>query len=64
MKLTISEYNEHRNDYDGYCVGCKTIGRYGYTEPDAENYECDECGENKAMGMDNALIMGYLEIED
>lgn len=62
MKLTENEYREHRNEYNGYCTECDDIGRWGCTEPDAENYECEECGESKAMGIDNALIMGHLDI--
>ena len=61
MKMTEEEYRDFRNGYDGYCTKCNDVTRYGGTEPDAENYECHECGDMKAMGIENALIMGYIE---
>jgi len=62
MKMTENEFKEYRDSYDGYCTACKDVTRYGGTEPDAENYACEECDESKAMGMENALIMGYIDI--
>jgi len=63
MKLTIEEYKQHENDYDGYCPKCNDIGRYGGTEGDAENYKCEICGENTVFGMMNCLVMGLIEID-
>jgi hypothetical protein len=64
MKLTSEEYREHCNDYDGYCVECDEVTRFGDTEPDAEEYECPECEGYTCMGMENALMFGGLEIDD
>ncbi len=64
IEMTESDYMSYRNGYDGYCTDCNAVSRYGCTEPDAENYECDECGENTAIGIDNALIIGHIEIKD
>lgn len=62
MKLRVSDYESHRDDYDGYCEGCDAVTNYGGVEPDARNYECEECGKKAVMGMDIALIMDLLEI--
>lgn len=62
MKLTANDFRSHRSYYDGYCVVCKDITREGGTEPDAENYECPECGEAACIGMDYALMGDHLEI--
>ena len=62
MKLTVSEFNSLRYDYAGYCESCKQIGRECSTEPDAEGYECEICGENACMGMENAMIFGLIDI--
>ena len=42
--MTQEEYMEFTNDYCGICLSCKEIA-YGGIEPDAENYECQVCGE-------------------
>ena len=62
MKLSMTEYREHSNSYDGYCTACKDITRYGCTEPDAENYPCEECDENTAMGIEQAMIHGLIQV--
>ncbi len=65
LVLSIEDYKEHRNAYDGFCEKCHTITRYGMTEPDAENYPCEECEctGNHAMGIENAMICGLIEVE-
>jgi hypothetical protein len=62
MKMTESEFRDHCNEYNGYCVNCNCIGRWGNTEPDAEEYECDECGDNTCMGIEQAMLMGHISI--
>ena len=61
--MNEAEFREYRDGYDGFCTDCNDVTRYGGTEPDAENYECHECGADKAMGIENAMIMGLIEIE-
>lgn len=55
-------YHQLRNDYSGICTYCYTV-RHGETEPDAENYECDECGKPRVQGIENLLIMGRINFE-
>lgn len=46
----------------GICLNCGNI-RDG-CEPDARNYECDSCEEHMVFGLEEALIMGALDITD
>lgn len=62
IKMTVKEFNRHRYAYDGYCLHCKDITRIGGTEPDAENYHCEECETNSCIGMDYALAGDNIEI--
>lgn len=65
MKMTAEQYQLHREEYDGYCIECNDITNYGEVEPDAMEYECEDCGENSVMGMCNALMCDYIEfVED
>lgn len=63
MIITEREYRDHRDAYDGYCKECDAIGRYGMTEPDAEDYPCEECEQDSCIGMEMALVGGYIQIE-
>ena len=44
-----------RDDYTGFCVACGKT-RKG-CEPDARNYPCEKCGENKVFGAEELLLM-------
>lgn len=62
FKLTKNEYNEMRNNYEGYCLTC---GEIGYElEPDARNYTCKECDTTQVFGIEELLMMGQVEIID
>jgi len=61
MKET--EYEQHRDNYDGWCTNCDTIGRVGGTEPDARKYPCEGCEKNTVYGMDEAFMMGLINID-
>lgn len=54
--LSISEYENHREDYDGFCKECNQITNMGGVEPDAEGYECILCDQMSVVGMENAMI--------
>lgn len=55
-KIEESEYKNASENYVGWCTKCNAFTR-DETEPDADNYDCPECGENTVVGADNALIM-------
>ena len=60
--MSESEFTENRECYNGICRKCRSI-KDGGVEPDAENYRCEECGENAVMGIENALLTGIIAIE-
>ncbi len=62
IKLTVAEYQEHVDQYDGLCLTCEEWTREGETEPDAEEYECPYCGEASCIGAETALISGEIVI--
>ena len=40
----------------GFCIAC---GEEHYSiEPDARNYKCDACGENKVFGAEQIILEG------
>ena len=50
-------------DMTGLCTGCGEEYE-GRLEPDAHNVKCTACGENKACGIEELMIMGKIELED
>lgn len=46
----------------GFCLACGAD--HDECEPDAEGYECYECGERKVMGAENVMMMGVVDYED
>lgn len=61
--MTQSEFSDLANMHYGICANCKTLAEGGY-EPDATGGECEVCGSQAVMGLENALIEGLIEIED
>lgn len=59
--LREHQYKEAREENYGWCRQCRDLS-YGSVEPDAENYECDECGKNQVFGIEQGLIMGVFAI--
>jgi len=62
MIMTKHDYSNHREEYNGYCKACKDVTNYGGVEPDADSYECETCGKNSVIGVEDALICGYIKI--
>lgn len=50
-----SVYREHRETYIGYCRVCEDWTT-DCVEPDAEDYECECCGNDSVIGADNWLM--------
>lgn len=61
IELTESEYRLHEEEYNGFCLACGATA-YGDTEPDARNYTCDECGEEKVFGIPELLLMSRVRL--
>lgn len=53
--LAAIERYRSSTDNPGFCLAC------GYEqdgcEPDARNYECEECGERQVFGAEEVLLM-------
>jgi len=47
----------------GLCTACASFN-FGNHEPDAEDYDCEQCGKPKSQGMDNVMMMGLIHILD
>lgn len=48
-------------DYgNGICVACGNVQEG--CEPDAREYECEECGKPKVYGVEEAILQGLVEL--
>jgi hypothetical protein len=61
VKVSVEDYNEAVDQYLGWCPLCEDFTRDS-TEGDAEDYECELCGEDSVMGAENALLMGVITL--
>lgn len=61
--MSESEFRDECEAFAGWCTGCREITRYA-TEPDAEGYECEKCGEMTVMGLEQALVAGLIDIDE
>lgn len=46
----------------GICLACGEIA-YG-VEPDARGYQCEDCGKPQVYGLEEAVLMGRVEISE
>lgn len=59
ITITIDEYLEYREEYVGVCLECGAEREM--CEPDADGYQCEDCGEHAVQGCDNLLAMGKVK---
>ena len=64
MAVRECVYTVSEEDYHDGTVGiCLSCGEQTYgVEPDARNYPCESCGENGVHGLEEALMMGRLDV--
>jgi hypothetical protein len=62
--MTVEEYESHQENYDGFCKICNEVTREGDTEPDADSYECPKCENHSCVGMQLALVVGLIVLDD
>lgn len=60
MKVQATENDLYSDDNLGGCTGCGNL--QGGCEPDARNYECEECGKRLVFGLEELALMGELEV--
>ncbi len=61
MRITCSSEDVEEGTM-GVCIHCgeMTDG----VEPDAQEYECEYCGERKVYGLEELLMMGLIDLND
>jgi hypothetical protein len=64
--MTYDEFTAATNGLGspGVCLSCGDYDEYAGCEPDAEHYECSACGEKQLFGLDQALLLGKIQIVD
>ncbi len=60
--MKMSAFKKACDGYRGYCSKCKKMTR-GECEPDARGYPCPKCKGTTVMGAEEALMMGYIQID-
>lgn len=63
MRMTEETYQTAVDEHKGYCTTCDALANED-VEPDAYNYECDDCGAEAVMGVESALTEGLVSIVD
>ena len=61
-QISENEYREAQEDNAGFCTTCKEITNEYGCEPDARDYECEECGNDTVFGIEEALLIGLITI--
>lgn len=59
--MSEEEFMDLNDSYAGICLKCGEIFESGY-EPDADNCRCEVCDSRRVCGLENALIMGKIDI--
>jgi|32_taG_2_1085360.scaffolds.fasta_scaffold29620_3 hypothetical protein len=54
----LEEIEEAMESYTGFCIECGA--ERDCCEPDAREYQCEDCGKNKVYGAEELLIMGLV----
>lgn len=62
FRMNTETYHELDQSYTGLCIGCGAE-RDG-CEPDARNYDCEECEKNLVFGAQELLVMGRIIVSD
>lgn len=62
-KIKFTRYQNALDNNEGWCRTCQRFTGE-QVEPDAEDRECEECGEDTVMGVENALVDGLFELFD
>ena len=57
--MSEDKVDEILSQSGGVCLSCGAV-EYEPIEPDAVNYVCSECGEREVIGMETAIVGGYI----
>ena len=61
-KISAADFRVAVEENQGYCTACNDITADYGIEPDAEGYHCSDCRKNTVCGVEQALILGYLNL--
>ena len=59
--ISVAQYRQANSASEGFCTACQDFTT-GCVEPDAEDYECEACGECAVVGADQALLLGLIDV--
>ena len=59
MIFKMEQIEEAMESNMGFCTECGA--ERDCCEPDAREYPCEECGENKVFGAEELVVMGLVE---
>jgi len=59
-RFTLDQIEEAMENGIGFCVACGS--ERACCEPDACNYECEECGKRQVFGAEELLVMGAVRV--
>jgi hypothetical protein len=62
FQISQEDYQDLRDNGGGYCLSCRE--QADCVEPDARNYTCEACDDNKVFGIEELLMMGLIEFLD
>jgi hypothetical protein len=64
IKLTDEDYWRLSNRGAGLCRSCGDLDDSGCVEPDARHYRCEACDEREVFGLEEAMVMGLVEVTE
>lgn len=56
ITIALEDIEAAIEDYGGFCLACGS--QADGVEPDARNYECENCGESQVYGAEEIVLMG------
>lgn len=60
-RVRLVDYEDAVESSLGWCPHCRAF-THECAEPDAECYECPECGKHDVCGAEHALLMGVIDV--
>jgi hypothetical protein len=61
FKMTEKDFHEYDDNQMGMCIKCGEMSD-GDCEPDARRYPCGACKKNAVYGMQEMMLMGWIEL--
>jgi hypothetical protein len=61
-KISVALYWQLCSEDAGWCSACDDFTGSGI-EPDAEGYTCPGCGEDTLCGVEQAMILGLIDVD-